>query len=110
MRNLEFGIGEFYHVFNKGVDGRNITLTAKDSDRFIEGLIEFNSTEPINSLRDVRSSSHPSHQVTVRRRKKLLVNIHAYCLNPNHFHFILEQLVEGGISKFMKSVSGAYSY
>ena len=38
-----------------------------------------------------------------------LVNITCYCLNPNHYHFILEQLVEGGISEFMKRLGGGYS-
>ena len=35
---------------------------------------------------------------------KRLVNIIAYCLNPNHFHMILEQATDGGISEFMKRI------
>lgn len=37
------------------------------------------------------------------------MNIIAYCLNPNHFHFILEQLVDSGVSEFMKRLSGGYT-
>lgn len=38
------------------------------------------------------------------------MNIIAYCLNPNHYHFILEQLVDGGISEFMKRIGGYTLY
>jgi hypothetical protein len=38
-----------------------------------------------------------------------LVNLLAYCLNPNHFHLLIEQLVPSGVSKFMRSVAGGYS-
>jgi putative transposase len=32
-----------------------------------------------------------------------------YCLNPNHFHFILKQEIEGGISEFLKRLLGGYT-
>jgi putative transposase len=37
-----------------------------------------------------------------------IVSIHAWTLMPNHFHLVLSELVEGGISLFMKSLAGAY--
>jgi hypothetical protein len=40
---------------------------------------------------------------------KKLVEINAYSLLPNHFHLIVEQLVDGGISEFMKRLSGGYT-
>ena len=39
-----------------------------------------------------------------------LVNIVCYCLNPNHFNFILEQLEDNGISEFMKRLGGYTKY
>lgn len=38
-----------------------------------------------------------------------LVNIHAYSLMPNHFHIVLRQKAEHGISIFMRKVGTAYS-
>ncbi len=32
----------------------------------------------------------------------------AYCLNPNYFHFILEEILEKGIEKFMQKLGGGY--
>jgi putative transposase len=38
-----------------------------------------------------------------------LVAIGAYCLMPNHFHILLKEITEGGISKFMEKLTTAYS-
>ncbi len=40
---------------------------------------------------------------------KKLVNFIAYAVNPNHFHFILEQVAEKGIERFMHKLSMGYS-
>lgn len=42
--------------------------------------------------------------------KSELVQIVAYCLNPNHFHMILKQVSDNGISEFMKRLGGGYTW
>lgn len=37
------------------------------------------------------------------------MNIIAYCLNPNHFHFILEEITDRGIEKFMQKLGGGFT-
>lgn len=39
-----------------------------------------------------------------------LVSIVCYCFNPNHFHFILKQERDGGISEFFKRLGGYTNY
>ena len=41
-------------------------------------------------------------------RGKQLISIGAYCLMPNHFHILITENKEGGISKFMQKLSTAY--
>ncbi len=102
-----FATGELYHVFNRGVDKRIIFEDEQDMQRFFKSLIEFNVVDPIGSLYEnsFRQLGGETPKLTER-----LVNFVAYCLNPNHFHFILEQLVDGGISEFMKRMGGYTSY
>ena len=50
MRNFKFQTGEYYHIYNRGVDKREIFLEAKDYVRFIRSMREFNTTEVIDSL------------------------------------------------------------
>jgi len=42
-------------------------------------------------------------------RRNPAVEIVAYCLNPNHYHFILKQLRDGGIKNFMQKLSTSYT-
>ena len=99
--------GEFYHVYNRGVDKRNIFSDTRDMDRFLRSMRLFNSDKPIGSI--YRASfllSGPTAQLEVNDK---LVNVVAYCLNPNHYHLIVEQLIDGGVSEFMKRLGGGYA-
>lgn len=102
LRNGIIAVGEYYHVYNRGVDKRQITLCEADSNRFLECLVEFNTSESVGSLRDLPLPRNP---IT----GEPLVEIVAYCLNPNHFHFLLKPLRDDGIGKFMQKLSGGYS-
>lgn len=102
-RKTSFANGEFYHVFNRGVDKRIIFTDNYDMDRFFKSLIEFNVIDPIGSLYE--NSRNQCGGSTATQDEKL-VNIITYCLNPNHYHLILEQLAEGGLSEFMKRLGG----
>jgi REP element-mobilizing transposase RayT len=111
-RKTVFAVGETYHVFNRGVDKRDIFMDRLDSERFLRSMIAFNTKEPVKSLflaelLDAHSAvKPPSGGVSADP----LVEIVAYCLNPNHFHLILRQVSDGGISEFMKRLSGGYTW
>jgi putative transposase len=93
--------GEKYHVFNRGTDKRNIFLDNFDYLRFYNSLAFFNTIEPVKNYRLAKGA----YDKTSAR----LVNIIAYSLLPNHFHLILEPLVDNGISEFIKRISGGYT-
>lgn len=104
MRKETFENGAYYHICNRGVDGRNIVTSARDADRFVQCLDVFNDVELTGSLYLL------SFKVDKPKRKKKLVDIIAYCINPNHFHLVVCQLVDNGISKFIKRLAGGYSW
>lgn len=105
-RKKNFASGEFFHIYNRGVDKRIIFIDNYDIHRFFQSMVEFNTASPIGSLYE--NSFRELGGETPKLEEKL-VNIIAYCLNPNHFHFILEQLIDGGISEFMKRLGGGYT-
>ncbi len=110
MRKTVFAEGEFYHVYNRGTEKRDIFSDRDDIPRFIESMVEFNVLEPIGSL--FENSFRRKNQLGSRTSKdtdKKLVNIVAYCLNPNHYHFILEPVTEKGIEKFMQRLGTGYT-
>ncbi|OGF61597.1 hypothetical protein A2662_04240 [Candidatus Giovannonibacteria bacterium RIFCSPHIGHO2_01_FULL_45_33] len=107
MRKLKFVKGEFYHIYNRGVDKRNIFNNEYDVKRFLQSMDEFNTVKPIGSLFE---NSFVSEEIKSKRRSKQLVNFISYCLNPNHYHFILEESMDGGISRFIHRLSGGYTW
>ena len=104
MANREkMATGEYYHIYNRGVDKRSITKDTKDTERFIQSLEFFNSKEPVISLREVISGENIKSEDS-------LVEIICYCLNSNHYHFLLKEIHKGGISEFMKRLNGGYTW
>lgn len=105
--------GQIYHIYNRGVDKRDIFIDKNDIYRFVESVKEFNREDKILSLANLRKSKQSSQIAALplsgEENKKPLVGIIAYCLNPNHFHFVLKQSVDGGISKFMHKLQGGYT-
>lgn len=105
MRETPFINEEYYHIYNRGVEKRMIFSDPSDVARFFKSMEEFNTVEPIGSI--FQNSFHKLSCPTSKSGK--LVEFIAYCLNPNHYHFILKQMVDGGISEFMKRLSGGYT-
>ena len=43
MRKVQFINGEYYHIYNRGVDKRQIFLDEEDHLKFLKSLKEFNN-------------------------------------------------------------------
>ena len=79
-----------------------------DLNRFWEGMDLFNNKNILGSLE--RISSARKHGVSTNAvENDRLVEFVAYCLNPNHYHFILKQIGERGIEKFMHKMGMGHS-
>ena len=44
-----------------------------------------------------------------RKERKMLVEILCFCLMPNHFHLLLRQIKDGGITEFMRKIGTGYT-
>lgn len=115
MRKTEFANGEYYHIYNRGVDKRVVFADAKDYVRFLETVWFVNNIETSTGLSDHKRkpSGRPLGSVATDPKGlqslQKLVEIVCYCLNPNHYHFILKQLFKGGVSLFMGKLSNSYT-
>lgn len=105
-RNVPFAIGEWYHCYNRGIDGRTAFEDSKDYHRFLELLYLANDEMPLR--RDDFGWRKFDEIMKTPRGKKLVV-IGAFCLMPNHFHLVLKESVEGGITSFMRKIGTAYT-
>ncbi len=106
MRKIRFVNGEFYHIYNRGVDKRSVFLGRTDFERFLQSMREFNSQKPIGSLFE---NSFRDKTKQLGNPVAKLVDIVSYCLNTNHYHLILRQRLENGISAFMHRLGTGYT-
>ena len=105
IRKHDFIEGEYYHLYNRGVDKRDIISDHQDLDRLFRSIIEFNQEETIGSIYE---NSFKKDSLGSKASK--LVTIVAYCINPTHFHLLVTPLVDNGIEKFMQRMGGYTKY
>ncbi|MBI5078128.1 MAG: transposase [Candidatus Yonathbacteria bacterium] len=108
-RKIAFVEGEYYHIYNRGVDKRNIFSNEDDVDRFLRSMIEFNALEPIGSIFENSFNGQLGGKASKLREEGKLVEFVTYCLNANHYHFLLMQTADRGIEKFMHRLSTGYT-
>ena len=101
---------DLYHTLNRGVDKRVIFMDDQDRFRFVHDLFEFNDSDWVNTTTRIFAKLHDIASRTVERKKrKLIVDIHAFCIMPNHYHLLLSPRVHGGITLFMKKLNMGYA-
>jgi putative transposase len=102
-RKTSFAVDEYYHIYNRGTEKRQIFLDQNDKERFVKLLYLSNSQKSV-VFRDI-----PQKNFFDFDRGDTLVDIGAYCLMPNHFHLLLREKIENGITLFMLKLGTSYS-
>ncbi len=103
LRKTKLVQGEIYHIYNRGVDKRDIFQDDKDRFRFIHSLFEFNDENPTAKYSEV------GLPILEKKKRKILVEILAYCMMDNHFHMLIRQKTEKGITEFMRKLGTGYT-
>lgn len=110
LRKDPFINGEYYHLYNRGIDKRIIFKSKKDYERFIMLLYVSNSNTQFFRLDNLINQQHKTfNEILILDKGEPLVSIGAWCLMPNHFHILIRQEVDGGITKFMRKLGVGYS-
>lgn len=120
MRKIKFCKGNFYHIYNRGVEKKDIFRDENDKWRFLQGLFMFNDEKSITNLlwqlEKVRGGvtfgvlrDFLKTRKTKGEKREPLVRIMADCLMPNHYHLLIEEIKDGGISRFMHKLGTGYT-
>lgn len=82
-RTIPFISNYYYHVYNRGSEKRVIFTSDGDYQNFLTRMKE--------------------------KSVKCGVSVLCYCLMPNHFHFLLKQIIDRSIVQFMNTVQLGYA-
>lgn len=104
--NPPFANGCFYHIYNRGVEKRKIFMDKWDHLRFLETLDFYRKAPTPMKLSDFRRGVVKFKKI---ENQTELVRIYCFCLMPNHFHLLIQQLADGGISEFLRRVADSYT-
>src|SRR3989338_4122058 len=103
---------EAYHIYNRGA--HKYTVFTDDSDywRFLSLLHLANHAGPVLLREILERKKHRgrfSGEIFAEQTDKSLVSVLAYSLMPNHFHLVMRQKTDNGITKFMQKLTVSYS-
>jgi REP element-mobilizing transposase RayT len=107
MRREPYGVGSIVHVVKRGARGLPFLKEEPDYHRLLLMLAHFND-KPSRQywIQDLECEHKLRNfkRADTWGKKDPLVYIHAFCLQSNHFHLLLEEISEGGISSFMQKI------
>ncbi|MEK9175510.1 MAG: transposase [Patescibacteria group bacterium] len=103
-KRIKPAIGEIYHIYNRGVEKRDVFLDDHDRKRFMYNLFIFNDYRLVINVNRMMEVRLPS----IDEREKM-VEILAFCLMPNHFHILLKQITENGTTEFLRKLGTGYT-
>ena len=115
-RKTKLEPGGVYHIYNRGVEKRDIFLSDGDRWRFLQGMYLFNDeAASANLLYRLEQEKGKMHFGVLREyvkemgvKREPLVEIMADCLKPNHFHLLIKEIHPNGISRFMQKLGTGY--
>jgi len=111
-RKIPLVTGEYYHVFNQGNNRQPTFNTDKDYFRALKTIYYYRFFPLPIKLSYFLTQGQDNKEKIIKQletKHKYLVKILAFCLMPNHFHFLFKQLEDKGISKFMSNFQNSYT-
>lgn len=93
-----------YHIYNRGVAKQPIFTEKRDFQRFLDTVNYYQHKGPKPRFSYLRRKKF--HQLD---KSKKIVEILGYCLMPNHFHLLIKQIEEGGITEFARKFGDSYT-
>lgn len=115
MRNLYLEEGEYYHIYNRGNDKKDIFSSDRDYARFLFLILYFQAELSFYNIdryvnRFLKSGDFGVDNKTVKNiLKNRYVEVISFCLMPNHFHVLVKNIEKDGISKYMHRIGVSYT-
>jgi putative transposase len=108
-RKIVFANGEYYHLFSRGVEKRPVFTNKRELSRAVDLISFYRFDKPPLRYSKFLALNEEQRVNFLAGLKDKAVEIIAFCLMTNHFHFLVKQIKEGGISKFMANFTNSYS-
>lgn len=103
---------EVYHILNRGISFQPTFSNKREYQRAVQTIFYYQNIQPpLKYSRFLSLSNEKRFEILKRLKKqrKFLVEVIAYCLMTNHFHLLLRQVEDSGISKFVSNFTNSHT-
>lgn len=112
VRKIPLITSQIYHVFNRGVEKRKIFKDKRDYRRLIDTLNYYRYSHINLKYSDyLKLNSNEKFRIQNNLVQKIspVIKLQCFTLMPNHFHLLIQQTKDSGISNFMRHISDSYT-
>lgn len=103
-------INEIYHLFNRSIGKESIFSSERYLDKVLQIANYYRYSQRLRFSEFNRLSQTLQQNYFASIIKNLpLIEVYAYSFMPNHFHFLLKQLQNNGIVKFISNVQNSFA-
>ena len=103
---------EIYHIFNRGVALQPTFLNHANYSRAIAALLYYQHLNPpikFSKFTQKSSSDQQEILVSLAQQNRTHADLITFCFMPNHFHLLLKQNLDNGISKYLSQFTNSYT-
>lgn len=109
-RLLIIATGEIYHCYNRSIAKENIFSSKVNLRKALEIVEYYRFPQRIRlSQYKILSIEAKENYLSSMANSLPYVEIYAFSFMPNHFHFLLRQIQDGGISKFISNSQNSFA-
>lgn len=111
-RTIPFISNQVYHVFNRSIARLPIFIEKNDYERVIDLVNYYRFSKPplrFSHYKRLSTEQKVEFEKSFMVNESSMLDILAYCIMPNHFHFLLKPKKDSAISDFMRNLQNSYS-
>lgn len=110
-REIIFVNDEIYHIVNRSIGRQPVFKNKRNCQRALNSIFFYQFQNHPSSLSHYLSLTKKQKEIAQKlllTSNKLIETI-SFCLMPSHFHLLLKQKIQGGISKFLANFQNSYT-
>ncbi len=111
-RNIPFVSNQVYHVFNRSIASQTIFIDKYDYKRVLDLINFYRFSKPplrFSHYKRLQKDQKEEFEKTFMINRNPMIEILAYCIMPNHVHFLVRPKENNAVSDFMRNLQNSYS-
>ena len=103
LRKEKFVPGEYYHIYDRTIFNTPVFKDNKNCVRLMQAFLLANSTQSSQAFQFLRDNQKATieNALEITKKGKQLVDVICFAIMPDHYHMLLREKIEGGITSFI---------